>query len=210
VYQLLAGIKDSTLRHSALERSKYLATEWPKLDVAKQSQFIRNVMSRVIVGSASILIQIDRVRLTATLLEQKLTASSLMLTHAETTFSIEKPFQVIRRAGNVRQIASPYDPLSNREPAPSLVKAVARARDWYERIVSGEITSVEQLTGLCGIGQAYTLRILGYAKLGPAIIEALLAGKHRTDLTLEQLRDVPFDWQTQSECIGISWRPAQN
>ena len=35
--------------------------------------------------------------------------------------------------------------VSKRSPVPSLVKAIARDRDWYERIVSGEVSTVRQL-----------------------------------------------------------------
>jgi len=45
------------------------------------------------------------------------------------------------------------------------VKAVARARDWYEQIVAGEVGTVGQLAQKTGLPSTYIKRILGCTML---------------------------------------------
>ena len=52
-------------------------------------------------------------------------------------------------------------------PVPSLVKALARARRWYERIVAGEIGTVGELAQKTGLPLTYVKRILEWALLPP-------------------------------------------
>jgi site-specific DNA recombinase len=86
----------------------------------------------------------------------------------------------------------------DRTRVPSLVKAVARAHNWYQQIVKGEITTVHQLAQKSGLTQRYVRRILECAKLSPRITEALLTGKHPPNLTLKEiLHSVPLNWREQ-------------
>ena len=79
-----------------------------------------------------------------------------------------------------------------------MVKGIARARDWYEQIVAGEVGTIKTLCQRTGLGRTYVKRILRFATLSPQIAEAILSGKHRPDLTLQKmLRTVPIDWQEQ-------------
>jgi hypothetical protein len=49
-----------------------------------------------------------------------------------------------------------------------------------------------------GLGGTYVRRILQCAALSPSMTETLLLGKHRPNLTLNEiLRDVPLNWQKQ-------------
>ena len=85
---------------------------------------------------------------------------------------------------------------------PSLVKAVARAHAWYERIVAGEVTTIDQLARKSGLTRRYVRRILQFAHLSPQITEALLTGKHRPNLMLKELmHGVPFSWREQEKRI---------
>jgi hypothetical protein len=85
---------------------------------------------------------------------------------------------------------------------PSLVKAIARAREWYEQIAAGEITTMAQLSQESGLRRRYLRQILHCATLSPQITEALLLGKHRPNLALKEiLRNVPLDWKEQGKAI---------
>lgn len=81
---------------------------------------------------------------------------------------------------------------------PSLVKAVARAHNWYERITAGEINTINQLAQQSRLTRRYVTRILQFGYLSPKITEAVLTGAHRPDLTLKEfLRGVPLNWREQ-------------
>ena len=107
------------------------------------------------------------------------------------------------RRGSQIQLSTPdSDSTANRQPSMSLVKAVARARGWYEQIVNGKISTVRELAQKCNLPRRYVRRILTCAILSPRIIEALLIGQHRRNLTLDEtLASVSLDWRKQEERI---------
>jgi hypothetical protein len=83
-----------------------------------------------------------------------------------------------------------------------LVKAVARAHGWYEQIVAGEVTTIGQLAQKSDLTRRYVRRILQFARLSPQIIEALITGKHRPNLTLKEIMgSVSLNWREQEERI---------
>ena len=87
-------------------------------------------------------------------------------------------------------------------PVPALVNTISRARDWYDQIVSGEIRSVRELAATSGLLPRHTRRILGCVVLSPKVVEAILTGKRRPDLTVKEfLKPLPIDWREQEKQI---------
>ncbi len=96
----------------------------------------------------------------------------------------------------------PKNSSSKGVPIPSLVKAIAYARDWYEKIAAGEIGTIAELAQKAGVGATYAKRILRFAILSPENTESILAGDHRPDLTLQDLpRTIPLDWRKQADIM---------
>jgi hypothetical protein len=53
-----------------------------------------------------------------------------------------------------------------------------------------------------GLTRTYIMRIMRCAHLSPKIVEAVLAGTHRSDLSLRwMLADVALDWREQEKRI---------
>ena len=76
--------------------------------------------------------------------------------------------------------------------------AVVRAYRWQDQIVTGEIRTIGQLAQQTGMSETYINRILQCAYLSPKIVDAVLAGKHRLNLTLDEiLRGIPLEWREQ-------------
>jgi hypothetical protein len=65
-----------------------------------------------------------------------------------------------------------------------LIKAVARAYVWYERIVAGEVKTINDLARDTRITPTYVIRILRCAVLSPKVVEIVLSGKHQPNLTV--------------------------
>jgi hypothetical protein len=110
-------------------------------------------------------------------------------------------FELARRGGEIHLIA-PNDDSGCVSPVPSIVKAIARSRDWYEQIVAGEFSTIEQLAESCGLTKRYVRKVLQCARLSPKATEALLAGKHSPSLTLKKiLNGIPLNWLEQGGTI---------
>jgi site-specific DNA recombinase len=192
------GIKDASSRDAAAEHAKLLAEQWPTLEISKQHEFVGTILKRVTIGETAVWIEIDRTKLHATLLGHK---SKFLRPSRRDELEILKltaDFKVLRRGGELRVISPNGESSFEGKRMPSLVKAVARAHDWYERIVAGEVATIGELGRKSGLTRRYVRRILQCANLSPQIIEALLKGNHRPDLILEEiLRGVPLNWREQ-------------
>ena len=81
---------------------------------------------------------------------------------------------------------------------PSLLKAIARAHRWRERIIAGEVYSKEQLATEAGLNASYLGRLLRLIALAPEILESILQEQSIADLPLKQLiRRLSLDWKHQ-------------
>jgi site-specific DNA recombinase len=199
--QCAVGMKNTPTKGAARDRASDLATQWPELEMSRQREFVRSILRRVTVDQTMVWIEIDRLKLLATLLRKKTKAVRCCYGREPDVLKLAAKFHVLRTSGQTR-VVPPHGDSSNERPIPSLVKAIARARDWYERIVSGEIETVGHLEKDSGLTRTYILRIIQCAHLSPLVIEALLSGKHRTDLSLKWILDnVPLDWREQEQKI---------
>jgi DNA invertase Pin-like site-specific DNA recombinase len=197
-----AGIEDCPGKEAVTERVNDLAKKWPKLEISKQHEFAKNILKRVVVGKAAVWIEIDRTKLLTILLGQDSEAFSPSSGHKHDVLKLSGDFQILRRGAELSVIGPQNGTSCEGARVPSLVKAVARARDWYQRIIAGEIKTMSQLAKESGLPRRYVRRILRCASLSPSITETLLVGKHRPNLTLKEiLRDVLLDWQEQETKI---------
>jgi site-specific DNA recombinase len=196
------GMKDKPTQDAATERAKQLAREWLAIGTSKQQEFVGNILRRVTIGQKEVWTEIDRTKLRATLLGRKPEAISPSSRKKSDFLKLADDFQVLRRGSELRVIAPHGDAVLKGKSAPSLIKAVVRARDWYVRILAGEVATIGQLAQKSRLTKRYVRRILQCANLSPQITEALLTGNHRANLTLKEiLGGVPLYWKEQETRI---------
>jgi site-specific DNA recombinase len=116
------------------------------------------------------------------------------------------PMTVRRRGVEMRLVIK-----GNGAPAPradsALLKAVARARQWSEDLLSGRAQSVAEIAERERVGSRYVRRLLRLAFLAPDIVEAIAAGDQPPELTAEGLAeriDLPLLWTAQAKAVGIA------
>jgi hypothetical protein len=84
----------------------------------------------------------------------------------------------------------------------SLVKEIARARTWYEQLVTGKVNGVGRLAQQSGFKPRYVRKILQSAVLSPNIVEAILSGRQAGHVTVKSLQaDLPLDWREQEQIL---------
>jgi hypothetical protein len=85
----------------------------------------------------------------------------------------------------------------------SLLKAVARAHDWYHRILNGKARDQRSLAKQTGLDEVYVGRILKCAYLAPDIVAAILEGRQPDSLTLGKLqKNLAMSWTEQRRQLG--------
>jgi len=87
-------------------------------------------------------------------------------------------------------------------PDPNLLKAVARARLWFDELATGKVTSVADIVNREGLDQGYVSRLLKLAFLPPKAVESIVAGTQPADWTLNRL--------TKDTCIEFRKREGLN
>jgi site-specific DNA recombinase len=90
---------------------------------------------------------------------------------------------------------------------PALIKAIVRARGWFNELVSGRATTLTQIARRDGIDLGSLSRLLNITFLAPSIIESIMAGHQPADLTVEKLAkrvDLPLDWAEQKHLLGLA------
>ena len=198
----VAGMQNGPSKGAIAEKAKDVATRWPELESSRQHEFVRNVLRRVTVGQTTVWIELDRIKLIAALLGQRPEAVRPWCARGSDTMTLTGEFQVHERGGQNRTTPPGGSPNPHVGRIPSLVKAIVRARDWYERIVTGEIESIDHLMQKSGLTRTYIMRIMRCARLSPKIVETVLAGTHPHDLSLKWLlADIPLDWREQERRI---------
>jgi site-specific DNA recombinase len=194
------GPEKSPKASAATKRARELGKSWLTLPLHKQHGLAREVIHRVVVGDSNVWIEIDRAKLLGTVMQDP--EYSVEPAKRLGTLRLSGTFQVVHRGGELRMVTPDKEGSLEGAQISSLANAIARARYWYDQIVEGKIRSIGQLASQEGLGQRHTRRILQCATLSPEITEALVTGKHRPDLTLDQvLKQMPLDWQDQKRQI---------
>jgi site-specific DNA recombinase len=110
-----------------------------------------------------------------------------------------------RSGGQVHLVVPPNSggALSH-QPNPSLMKAVARARSWYERVLEGKSSNQRSLTLHAGLTRRYIGKVFGCAFLAPDIVESILEGRQPRDLSFKKLcAHIPLSWIEQRAQFGF-------
>jgi hypothetical protein len=88
------------------------------------------------------------------------------------------------------------DRLSNDRSRQLILRAIALARNWYQRIVGGEAGCLNDIIRQDGIDASHAKKIFPLAFLGPACTQTIL--RSRTDFTLKDLlANIPMEWSRQ-------------
>jgi hypothetical protein len=89
---------------------------------------------------------------------------------------------------------------------PALVKAIVRARQWFERLASGRARSLVEIAQAEGVTDGYVGQLIPLAVLAPDIVAGILSGTQPVDLTTQTLTkrtDLPLDWTEQRALLGF-------
>jgi site-specific DNA recombinase len=114
------------------------------------------------------------------------------------------PLKVKKRGVEMRLIINGGD--EQRKPDPTLLKAFARAREWFEELTSGRVLSLVEIARREGLAKRYVTRLTKLAFVSPEFVEAIAGGGAPTMTNLQMLMDgratLPLSWDDQREFIS--------
>ena len=122
------------------------------------------------------------------------------------TINRQIPMTIRRRGVEMRLVIDGAGAASPKAD-PALVKAIARARGWFDDLVTGRAASLSAIARQEGLNDSYVSHLLPLAFLAPDIVEAIAAGRHPADLTAETLVkrvDLPLGWDEQKTLLNVA------
>jgi len=109
------------------------------------------------------------------------------------------PLRMTRRGVETRIVVGAAGNLLKKVDV-ALIKAVARARVWFEELASGRLRSFAQIARREGTSKRYVERLSKLAFVAPATVEAICQGRQSADLNVETLLkriDLQLEWSAQ-------------
>jgi site-specific DNA recombinase len=139
--------------------------------------FVRRVVQRVVVHPDRIEVEVDKQKLRDTLTADPHASSVRPATKqleqgSSAAIRLDIEARVKRCGGEMRLVFSPDHPgQAPSLPASSLLKALARGRQWYEWIVAGEVSGRRSIAQKLRLDERYVGRVLECAFLAPDIVK---------------------------------------
>ena len=117
------------------------------------------------------------------------------------TLTVHVPF-TLRKRGGRKLMEMPDGASTPRQNVDNtMIKALARAFRWKRMLESGEFTTIAELAAKEGLAVSYLARVLRLVQLAPEIVEAIVAGRQPSEMTLAALLEpFPAVWENQ---LGI-------
>lgn len=110
------------------------------------------------------------------------------------TVTLHVPFRVVKRGGR-KEMQMPDGVRPEHKTDNTLVKALGRAFRWKRMLESGEFATMHELAEREVIAPTYMSRVLRLTLLAPQIVELILEGHQRPEMTLARLLEpFPEEW----------------
>ena len=205
--ELLAVLKNSLLDDenappsgfytAVVERAAKMVKNWKPRLAPDRCHFLKTVIERIVVQAEHI-----EIRLRLAVIFQELLGPDPVgqgVQAAAKFFSIASvscPFKPMHSGRALRLIIG-GDRLSNDRSRQLILRAIARSRLWYQRIVDGEATCLNDIIRRDGIDASHAKKIFPLAFLSPSCTQSIL--RSNVDLTLKALlENIPMEWSRQS------------
>ncbi len=170
---------------------------------------IRPCLQRVVLGASEIRLELS----SSALLQlcngeqesQTVGTSCRQGPGAQTNAEIVMPMSIRRRGIEKKLVLSNTLVTSTGLPDQTLVSGIARARNWFDKLMSGECETLRDLARAEGRNERYVSQVLKLAFLDPLLVEQVISGDQPVDLTLEKLRrmdNLPARWDLQRKQFG--------
>jgi hypothetical protein len=186
---------------AALARASKLADACESGSFASCLEIITALLRRLTIAQDQVTIEIGRKILVDYLLGQEARSAS---EENYQPITIDVPVRFRRRGVEAKVVV-----LDQRQPAgldANLVKAVARAHGWFDRILCGEANGIGDIARAERLDRSYVTRVLCLAFLAPSITKAIVIGRHPPEITAKRLINsgtkLPLVWTDQT---GLTW-----
>jgi site-specific DNA recombinase len=123
---------------------------------------------------------------------------------------VRVPVRITTRSNGLKLILPHDRETTAREVDRALIKVIARAQAWWQRIESGQVREIRDLAAAESVTASYVSRVLRLAFLVPDLVEAIVTGRQPVELTAKRLllgKNLPLGWAEQRNRLMLGgWR----
>jgi site-specific DNA recombinase len=192
-----------------LQRAAELSANWPALTAVRRRRIIAALVDRIVVAVDRVDIHLLPSHLAAVLRDavpQPISAGSAEENEQPIPLSVPAQF---RRAGlGIRMLVEEGGlPGWAAKADPKLVKLIARAHLFHQKLVEGTSKYLDQVARGLGFTSSYLTRLLRLTYLAPDITRAILDGRHPREFTAQKLLShsrLPLGWPEQRRILGFT------
>lgn len=208
LHNLLSPSESPRTIRQIMASAKHTAQRWSVRSIAENRQFLRQTLKLARIHQDRLELQIDRRALFNLLMGR----ARMDRPVAETECGSDKECicletkATVQRYGLEMRVAIPPPGGSTAfRPNAAFLKAIARAHEWKNQLILGEVHDQREIARQAGLDEVYVGKILRCAYLAPDIVEAILQGNQPHNLQLRDLqRRLPLDWSHQRGHIKLS------
>jgi site-specific DNA recombinase len=171
-----------------------------KRSPAERAKVVRDLIEKVVIEENAI-----RIRIRRSSLSGGAVASPSSESPSDSPIELTAPVALKRRGVEMRLVLPAVALQNDRSRCdPTLIKAIARGRAWFEELAAGRARSLRELAERDGITRRYVRRLVDLAFLSPELVEAILQGRQPVELTATRLTelDLPLDWTEQHSLLA--------
>jgi DNA invertase Pin-like site-specific DNA recombinase len=132
--------------------------------------------------------------------ERLASALGTTVTGCAAILSLTANVRLKRSGGIIRIVRSDGRSVRASRPQAPLINLVAKAHSWWKQLAQGQC-NVTELARMEGVTGSYLTRVVRLAFLSPAVVDAIVQGRQRADLTGTALTvggDLPMLWSHQA------------
>ena len=195
--------KAPDLVSALLARARKLADKCEAGSPSSQAEIIVSLTRRVTVSQDHVTVEVDLKALAESLLDEKELSAARVENHRPIVIKVLMSF---RRRGVEAKLVVLDQKQGASEPDANLIKALARAHEWFGRIIRGEASGIGDIARTEGVDRTYVTPLLCLAFLAPEMTKAILEGRQPIELTTKRLISsalgTPLLWSDQ---IALAW-----
>ena len=193
-----AGIPSDQTR-KMLDRATRLAAALNR-SPAERAKVVRDLIEKVVIEENAITIRMRRSALSGGAVVPPSSENP-----SDSPIELTAPVAFRRRGVEMRLVLPGVATQNDSSRCdPTLIKAIARGRAWFEELATGRARSLQELAERDGITRRYVRRLVDLAFLSPELVEAILHGRQPVELTATRLTelDLPLDWTDQRSLLA--------
>ena len=198
--EVLSALGDVQGRQAqVLQSAQQVIRDWASGSPSVRRDELRGLLHQVVVSPSGLVIQVKANALRSRLGAGEDNEGSPALVILETESRLKRGGRGLRFV-----ISGPGGAWGEEHLDRPLIQTVAKARAWYEQLISGQAKTREEIGRKHGISGQQVARLLPCAWLAPDIVEAILEGRQPKGLTVKRLLEkFPLDWVEQRRILGF-------